>query len=199
MSTQQYLYVPAGSRTSRKDIEASSYTTTPSRSPDHTPDPSGQACYHVDPPPPKPGRNYNYVPASSRTSRKDIDESSYTTTPSRTPGQRTPLSGQSCYANGPSSSLLSSSSSRGAAPGMNVRADQTRVDIRGSTGVRDGVRDGDMGLVARPNLSSRRSVEMVDSALRGLQDDDRDVAAENQQAQQAPKEWEKNMIGNKRD
>ena len=82
---------------------------------------------------------------------------------------------------------------------MNVRADQTRVDIRGSTGVRDGVRDGDMGLVARPNLSSRRSVEMVDSALRGLQDDDRDVVAENQQAQQAPKEWEKNMIGNKRD
>ena len=88
---------------------------------------------------------------------------------------------------------------------MNVRADQTRVDIRGSsTGVRDGVRDGDMGLVARPNLSSRRSVETVDSALRGLQDDDRDVVAENQQAQQAPKEreknvTEKNMIGNKRD
>jgi len=42
-------------------------------------------------------RTYTYIPAGSLASRMTIEQSSYTTTPSLSPGERTPPSGQATY------------------------------------------------------------------------------------------------------
>lgn len=194
----KYLYVPASSRSSRKDIEASSYTTTPSRTPDQTPHPSGQTCLYDPTKYPQSQAaqqrdKYNYVPASSLTSRKDIDESSYTTTPSRTPGERTPLSGQCCYA---ASRWDANSASFAGLNAMTERAwrgshPEASVNEHGNAHAHNGDADeknGDQGddnddevaVFERPDLTSRRSMEIIDSLLEGLQrEEEKEEASEN--------------------
>ncbi|BDD63003.1 hypothetical protein MPDQ_004427 [Monascus purpureus] len=183
----KYLYVPASSRSSRKDIGASSYTTTPSRTPDQTPHPSGQTCLYDPTKYPQSQAaqqrdKYNYVPASSLTSRKDIDESSYTTTPSRTPGERTPLSGQCCYAasrwdaNSASFAGLNDMTERawrGSHPEASVNehgnAHANNGDADEKHGNQEDNNNYEVAVFERPDLTSRRSMEIIDSLLEGLQ------------------------------
>ena len=210
------LYVPASSRSSRDDIDTSSYNTTPEQTPESKSPPiSGQSTYYkLDDAVAGKGmyswegrprgsnndnndmatqhsclinnyNNYKYVPTSSRTSRHDIESSSYHTTPCRSPRENSIASARAGEAYGyrkGGDDNNNNNNNHDTGGKFLMKADYSMTNNRpvGSAVAHGACKDPSMhdqdhlSEEDRHSVSSRRSFEAVDAALEELREDARE-------------------------